>query len=486
MGSSCCRGSCLWVSMLILACLLISLNYPKLVNYLNYDAFTKVIDAIGLVLCIGSLIRISIKIAVNLNTQRLAHTFLPSNNNLMQISQAVDNPSILSAEGISTHPVTISAIPDDLEFQLQDNWNRSILGVEVQVNTSQHNLICRDPSLCAHVLVLNSGIREDNADMDSTNTRVGVCVCMQHLDKSGKIERLSRVYSGASSDVYKGTLLNNHGVTSTLVALKTIRIRTRPEKTHDDARLHRRFTKMLRLSSQLNHPNITPLLGFSMACDMDDLPILIFPWYSSGNVVQYLNRNPTASRPHLFQDVVRGLEYIHSLSLVHADIKGENILVNDAGSACLADFGISSFIQANNTQSACNLAEGLLPASSNTSSSVSGGTLPFLSPEELSKCGRKQMPSDIWKVGCTAIQIIAGKTPYEGTTIHCDLVLKIIGGIPPMDVQQCAASPEERYLWDIIVRCWNLNPDSRPSAVILRAQIEKTVEIYFPTRALPQ
>ncbi|KAG8942448.1 hypothetical protein FRC03_003188 [Tulasnella sp. 419] len=493
------RQSCLCVILWILACLGITLIYSALFKRLNHVAPTKALQVIGLVLCSGVIIWQSIKIASNLTAQRLARTSSttpPSNvsrlpdNCLIQTSQAVDNLSKLRAEDIPTHLDAIYTIPNDSESQLQENCDSSTSGADVHyagnVYTLQQILLCVDPSSCPYVQASISGMREEITDVDSMINRKSVCACMQHLDKTGKIERKGKIYSGACSDVYKGTLLSNHGVTSTPVALKTIRIRTRPGMTHDDTRYHRRFTKMLRLSFLLNHPNITPLLGFSIASDMDDLPNLIFPWYSSGNVVQYLNHHPTASRPHLLQDALKGLEYIHSLSLVHGDIKAENILVNDAGFACLADFGISSFIQANNSSSADNQTSTLLPSSSCTSSSVSGGTLPFLSPEELLKGGRKQMPSDIWKVGCTAVQIMAGKIPYEGITIHCDLVLKITRGIPPMDVEHYAASPEERYLWDSIVRCWNLDAESRPSAVTLRAQIDNTIENYFPDRKPPQ
>ncbi|KAF7983081.1 hypothetical protein HWV62_23999 [Athelia sp. TMB] len=44
---------------------------------------------------------------------------------------------------------------------------------------------------------------------------------------------------------------------------------------------------------------------------------------------------------HKALDVARGLEYLHSQSIVHADLKCVNILVSDTGRACLADFGLS-------------------------------------------------------------------------------------------------------------------------------------------------
>ncbi|KAG8909836.1 hypothetical protein FRC02_007557, partial [Tulasnella sp. 418] len=168
-------------------------------------------------------------------------------------------------------------------------------------------------------------------------------------------------------------------------------------------------------------------------------------------------------------------------SLVHGDIKGENILVNDAGHACLADFGISSFIQADDAPSVDSQTTAIPLSSNSTSSSALRGTVSFLSPEELMNGGRKKMPSDVWKTGCTAIQIIAGNTPYEGVSNHRDLVLKITDGVFPMDFQQYAASPEERKLWKIIEQCWKFEPESRPSDLRLSRYVWILHDIWSKT-----
>ncbi|KAG8910649.1 hypothetical protein FRC02_007081 [Tulasnella sp. 418] len=152
----------------------------------------------------------------------------------------------------------------------------------------------------------------------------------------------------------------------------------------------------------------------------------------------------------------------------------------------MTDFGISSFIQADDAPSVCSQTAAASPSPNSTSSLALRGTWAFFSPEELMNEGKKKMPSDVWKTGCTAIQIIAGKTPYEGITHCCKLIMKITGGVLPMDVQQYAASPEECKLWKIIEQCWKFEPESRPSADILCAEIEKTIEECFPSQTLPQ
>lgn len=47
-------------------------------------------------------------------------------------------------------------------------------------------------------------------------------------------------------------------------------------------------------------------------------------------------------------DIAEGLDYLHTQrpTIVHADLKGVNVLISSTGRACLADFGLSTTIDA--------------------------------------------------------------------------------------------------------------------------------------------
>jgi len=87
-----------------------------------------------------------------------------------------------------------------------------------------------------------------------------------------------------------------------------------------------RMRREMNVWERLDHPHVAPLRGFIM--DHDGTPGLVSPWYSEGNVLNYLKNNPFADRRKLVRDVADGLAYLHGQtpSIVHADIKGVSYL----------------------------------------------------------------------------------------------------------------------------------------------------------------
>lgn len=95
----------------------------------------------------------------------------------------------------------------------------------------------------------------------------------------------------------------------------------------------------------LDHPRIVPLRGF--AIESDGTPWLVSPWFPNGDVLSYV-RNYDAEvqgrrldRWKLVRQVAEGLIHLHSLHIVHGDLRGSNILIDSSGDAALGDFGTS-------------------------------------------------------------------------------------------------------------------------------------------------
>jgi serine/threonine protein kinase len=143
---------------------------------------------------------------------------------------------------------------------------------------------------------------------------------------------------GAFGQVYLGM----NTVTGLLMAVKQARI---PDDSMLDAR--RLKAKLAALEHEINllqdlrHTNIVGYLRSAF----DEEHLNIFLEYVPGGSVASLLSSYGAFEETLVQNflrqILRGLEYLHAKEIIHCDIKGANVLVDNNGHIKLSDFGIS-------------------------------------------------------------------------------------------------------------------------------------------------
>ncbi|KAJ8695218.1 hypothetical protein PTI98_007831 [Pleurotus ostreatus] len=114
--------------------------------------------------------------------------------------------------------------------------------------------------------------------------------------------------------------------------------------------------KMLEESSRtwcrVDHPNLVPFYG--VAFNLAYMPALVYPFYANGNILSYLGqRYPSENDLEgtersqtvlvLLTEVARGLEYLHGFTppIIHGDVRGASIFVDDNGHAVLCDYGLA-------------------------------------------------------------------------------------------------------------------------------------------------
>ncbi len=162
-----------------------------------------------------------------------------------------------------------------------------------------------------------------------------------------------------------------------------------------------RFVREMALEAQLNHPHIVPLLDTG---EVDGTPYFVMPCIEGETLRARLDRErelPLDDAVQIARDVAVALMYAHERGIVHRDIKPENILLT-AGTAVVADFGIARAL------TEVGAAKRL------TQTGIALGTVAYMSPEQALADPSIDGRSDIYSLGCTLYEMLAGEAPHTG------------------------------------------------------------------------
>ncbi|KAF8324366.1 kinase-like domain-containing protein [Cantharellus anzutake] len=178
------------------------------------------------------------------------------------------------------------------------------------------------------------------------------------------------------------------------VCLKTLHLATTPNGE--------RFLREGKIWSSLNHPNVTPFYGWALHVSGPDVhACFVSQLCTEGSLRKYLRFNPNVPKSKMIREIAAGLLYLHDRGLVHGDVKPTNVLVNFDGRAMLCDFGLSMAIDDSSTH----------PIGSSIFTTVQ-----FSAPELVmfeDQPPPRTKSSDVWAFGCTAMEVLSGRKPYE-------------------------------------------------------------------------
>jgi eukaryotic-like serine/threonine-protein kinase len=176
------------------------------------------------------------------------------------------------------------------------------------------------------------------------------------------------------------------------------------------------------------------------------------------------NRGPLALKEiaAIVSQAARALEVAHAASVVHRDLKPDNIFLakdREAGTAYtvkLVDFGIAKMLQD----------EAASGAAATQAGSVLG-TPHYMSPEALTASGPVSAASDIWSLGACAFAAACARVPFEGDAIG-DVVLKVCAAPMPVPSKLNPELPKAFDEW--FARACSRDPKRRFTSVREMAQ----------------
>ncbi|KAI9571669.1 kinase-like domain-containing protein [Boletus coccyginus] len=266
--------------------------------------------------------------------------------------------------------------------------------------------------------------------------------------KEGAINGLISESRGGFGLVFKGK------IDSRLVAVKALKRDARM----DLPEYKKQVSKEAIVWRHLRHPNCLPFYAvYIMPTEGPNLSVaLVSPWMDQGTLFEYLQSNSKANRTRLILDVVRGLNYLHSMQphVAHRDIKPDNILITRKGRACLADFGLAS---------AFDTDEHFHTAPSQI---VMGGTYHYMAPEIINAGGDNEAKrkvnkraSDMYALGGTIYAAYTGRHPFQGMQLaflHANVISRQRPQFPKGKISL--------DMWSFVENLWSHEPSKRLTA----------------------
>ncbi|MDX2160903.1 MAG: protein kinase [bacterium] len=234
------------------------------------------------------------------------------------------------------------------------------------------------------------------------------------------------------------------------VAIKLIRL----DDEFNDAQFAGRFEAEARLIASLEHLHIVPIYDYGVETDSEggaQYAYIVMRLMRGGTLADRLHGGPLPldQVARLTAQIAAGLEYAHSHSVIHCDLKPRNILLDENGNAFLADFGLARLVQG---------------ASTRSSGDHIIGTPAYLAPEQIRSEGVDPR-TDVYSFGLIVYEMLTGQPAFPVTT----------GDLAGLLIRQLMTPPAP-------LRGFNRAVSPMLEAVVLRATQKVAAERY-PTAA---
>ncbi|KAJ1770109.1 kinase subunit of RNA polymerase II carboxy-terminal domain kinase I [Coemansia sp. RSA 1813] len=275
--------------------------------------------------------------------------------------------------------------------------------------------------------------------------------------------RISMVGEGTYGKVYKA----RNRETGQIVALKRMRVDMDREGFPITA------MREIRLLKQLKHSNITQVLDVLPDGRNAVYVVMEYMDYDLSGLVNHPQWNPEpAHKKSLMSQLLEGLAFMHAHGILHRDIKGSNLLVNQHGQVKYVDFGLARSFHHTRMQEFTNRVI----------------TLWYRPPELLLGTTVYGPEVDIWSLGCVLLELFMKKPAFQGQNDidQLEQIFKVLG-TPSPEVWDsfkklpwtCYMTPNTRYenclratlgskmspcAVDLISWMLSLSPAERPSA----------------------
>ncbi|KAJ7933025.1 kinase-like domain-containing protein, partial [Mycena leptocephala] len=148
----------------------------------------------------------------------------------------------------------------------------------------------------------------------------------------------------------------------------------------------------------------------------------------------------------------QGLAFLHLQNIIHGDLRGGNVLIDDREHAQIADFGLAT----------------VTDATGGATSTTQRGSLRWMAPELLDHEleFKRTKASDVYAFACLCIEIYMGEQPFPSIQPDVAVVFQVRDEMRPRRPSSSGLPDGARVmsdrLWAILEACWAHKPSDRP------------------------
>jgi uncharacterized protein (TIGR03067 family) len=224
-----------------------------------------------------------------------------------------------------------------------------------------------------------------------------------------------------------------------------------------------RFRREVKTAAKLAHPNIVTAFDAEQAGDTHFLVMEYVEGTSLARVVAEEGRLPVARACDYVRQAALGLQHAYEQGMVHRDIKPHNLMLTPAGQVKVLDFGLARFAQESQPAAAPPLPEAAAAdapsAGTLTHEGTVMGTPDYIAPEQVRDAHAADIRADIYSLGCTLYDLLAGHAPFpDGTALQkvmahvekkprplTELRKDVPAGLARVVARMLAKEPAQRY-----------------------------------------
>jgi serine/threonine protein kinase/Flp pilus assembly protein TadD len=209
--------------------------------------------------------------------------------------------------------------------------------------------------------------------------------------------------------------------------------------------LKKRLLREAQAAAKLDHPNICAIYDVNEA---ESLTFIVMQYIEGETLAEKMERKPleVSNALAIVEQAGEGLAEAHAHGIVHRDIKPQNMMLTTRGQLKILDFGLAKQMRSSDSVD--------FEAPTATLLSTPGlvvGTMPYMSPEQV-QGEPLDASSDIFSLGVTLYEILAGKHPFKDKSAAVTMSRILLGEPIPTEQFQAQVSPELQTLLSKMLR----------------------------------